>query len=179
MDRVPHRSKNFLAFVHETRKVGPCVACGTRPWEQLHHFSDDGGMALKPSDYVVARICRECHMDPVAGRKIRAMRRDGFHKLAADYLRDAVESLSLWAAHLEAQLGEYQANGCARDELVTWLADYDGRDPAAAEAWLLAWAHRRHLNALDGMTEALAEVEKAKEIGSAQFIAERALMAWR
>lgn len=176
---MPHRSKAFLAFVHQTRQDGPCVACEARPWSELHHAGDDGGMALKPSDYMVARLCKTCHMDPVAGRKIRAMRRDGFHKLAADYLRDALESLSLWAAHLEAQLGEYQANGCARDELVTWLADYDGRDPAGAEAWLLAWAHRRHLNALEGLTEAMSEVVAADDLEGARFIANRALGAWR
>jgi len=175
---MPHRSKAFLAFVHTARRDGLCVACESRTWSQLHHFGSDGGAGLKPSDYLVVRLCRECHADSVSGRKILAMRRDGFDQMAADYLADAADSLSLWSAHLESRLAESEANGCARDELVTWLMDYDATDLAGAEAWLLAWAHRRHANALEGFCEALGEVVKADSLEGARFTADRALKAW-
>ena len=174
-----YRSKEFMAFVHDTRRGGRCIACDDRPWIQLHHFGDDGGVGLKPSDYVLVRLCKSCHHDPPTGRKLRAMRKAGDHDLAADYLRDAIQSLQMWTAHLESQVVEYKENGCARDELVEWLTDYDGLDLEAAEKWLLAWAHRRHLNALNGMAESLSEVLKAEDLESARFVASRAIEAWK
>jgi hypothetical protein len=175
--RVPFRSPEFLAYVHLTR-TGPCVACGAAPWVELHHFGDDGGTGCKPSDALVVRLCRACHADGAIGRKLRALRRDGADALAADYLRDAAASLEAWAVHLAEQLAAHQADGCARDELVTWLAEYDGRDPAGAETWLLAWATRRRENALEGAAAALVEVEHAGAVEDARFVAARARRAW-
>lgn len=172
---MPYRSKAFLSFVHTQRAGGPCVACGRAPWAELHHFGDDGGTGMKPSDALVVRLCRGCHASPYAGRKLRALQRDGQYELAASYLRDACASLEAWAEHLEA---EHTPDGCAREELVAWLADYDGRDPVAAEAWLLAWATRRRANALDGTIEALKELAQVTDGESSRFVAARALAAW-
>lgn len=174
-----YRSKEFLAFVHAARRGGRCIACDDHPWTELHHCGDDGGVGLKPSDYMVVRLCEKCHHDPMLGRKLRAIRRADDHDLAADYLRDAVQSLMMWAAHVESHLVEYQDKGCARDELVEWLTDYDGQDLEAAEKWLLAWSHRRHLNALAGMSESLSEILKAEELEDAKFVALRGIEAWK
>ncbi|MDD5542843.1 MAG: hypothetical protein PHX83_06680 [Acidobacteriia bacterium] len=142
-------------------------------------MGSDGGVGIKPSDYLVARICGECHRTTPFNLKLRSLIKGNHVDLAVSYLADAAESLSLWSAHLESRLAEFEANGCARDELVTWLMDYDGSDLAGAEAWLLAWAHRRHANALEGLCEALGEVVKADSLEGARFIADRALKAWR
>jgi len=175
---MPYRDKDFLAFVHTARRDGLCVACESRPWSQLHHCGSDGGVGLKPSDYLVARICGECHRTAPYNLKLRSLLKAHHEGLAATYLSDAADSLSLWSAHLESRLAEFEANGCARDELVTWLMDYDATDLAGAEAWLLAWAHRRHANALEGLCEALGEVTRATDLEGARFIADRALKAW-
>ncbi len=175
---MPYRSAAFLAFVHRIRAGGPCVACGRAPWTELHHCGDDGGVGMRPSDAIVVRLCRGCHASPYAGRKLRALLREGQYELAVAYLRDACASLEAWAADLEERLAAHRADGCAREELVSWLAEYDGRDPAAAEAWLLAWATRRRANAREGALEALAEIAAADSLPSARFVASRALAAW-
>jgi hypothetical protein len=175
---MPYRSKDFLAWVHAHRSGDPCVACGRALWAELHHFGDDGGLALKPSDALVVRLCRGCHSSPYAGRKLRALQRDGQHELVAAYIRDALASLEGYVGFLEAQQTDEAVDGCAREELVAWLAGYDGRDAVGAEAWLLAWATRRRANAQAGALEALAEVGAAEDLASARFIAARAIAAW-
>jgi hypothetical protein len=133
---------------------------------------------MKPSDHLVVRLCRQCHAEPETGSKLRALRKNGHHGLAADYLRDAIASLSAWAVHLEEQTAAHRADGCARDELVSWLAEYDGRNLAAAEEWLLAWASRRRENALAGLAEAMQQIARTCGTPDARFIAARALRAW-
>jgi Zn-finger protein len=54
----PYRSKAFLRFCHEMG--GACALCGG-PFEQLHHFGNDGGRSMKPSDNEVVRLCERCH----------------------------------------------------------------------------------------------------------------------
>ena len=58
----PLRSPGFLSWAH-TQKPAPCCLCGVRPWQVLHHFGDDGGQALKPSDNECARCCDQCHRE--------------------------------------------------------------------------------------------------------------------
>jgi hypothetical protein len=55
----PYRSKAFMRFCHEYMS-GPCALC-SNPWTDLHHFGNDGGKGMKPSDTMLVRLCRRCH----------------------------------------------------------------------------------------------------------------------
>jgi len=59
--KKPYRNPLFLNFCHVFMQPAECCVCGNRPWEDLHHFGDDGGMGMKPSDLEVARLCPACH----------------------------------------------------------------------------------------------------------------------
>lgn len=96
----PFRSREFMAFLHERRDlVGEsCAVCMNEYWSQLHHFGDDGGMGMKPSDLYVVRVCKEC-----ADRyevKGRALRLSGKWELLSIFLDDSMHNVETYLEHL-------------------------------------------------------------------------------
>lgn len=146
---APLRSPAFMAFCHEEMKPAPCCICQQRPWVALHHFGDDGGQSLKPSDNEVARCCTGCHME--WDRKRR-----GLLKMAMAHPDDPRpmdildrfqnDALKLNRAYIEyLEKNKSRTSECAVDELVEWLAT----EPVPIASldryrnWLLSWADRR------------------------------------
>ena len=96
----PYRSKAFLKFCHEQTPVVSCCISGCcRSWSELHHFGDDGGTALKPSDNEVARLCVNCHRDH--GYKRRALIKNGYYEILECFQRDALKLNRMYLEHLE------------------------------------------------------------------------------
>lgn len=101
----PVRDRSFLSWAK--KQGGQCCICwrlkGDRvPGAELHHFSSDGGMGLKGSDHVVARVCRTCH-DSVQGKHwISFLREDRIETLAA-LQEDAIKLLSGFVEHLTSK----------------------------------------------------------------------------
>ncbi|MEA3225051.1 MAG: hypothetical protein U9Q07_03810 [Planctomycetota bacterium] len=93
------KDKAFLRIAHE--KIVPCRFCGERPFQELHHFGS-GGMALKGSDYLVVRLCTQCHHDggPRKARKVRAMRNDEDYETLAICLQDAADLMEAYIIRL-------------------------------------------------------------------------------
>lgn len=107
----PFRSKALMAFVHEHLKPGPCAVCGQEPWTQLHHWGDDGGQGMKPSDHLLVRLCRDC-----ATRyelKWKALVRDGKWALFHLFAADAFAILRAYVEHLEQRRGGTYVGGTA------------------------------------------------------------------
>ncbi len=195
----PMRSPAFLRFCHERMKPAPCCLCGERPWVALHHFGDDGGGSMKPSDNEVARVCTECHMKNDLKR--RGLLKSGFDEVLEAYQNDA---LKLNRAYLEELEGEKRkalpasrcdgctfcagdggcsarlehaepGDDCALDELNLWLAtEGPGLGPDEQRDWLLKWANRRAANVIGFLEEPLRWIAE-KGCGSDAFIAWRAL----
>lgn len=97
----PYRSKAFLRFAHQAG--GRCCVCGGT-WQELHHFGGDGGMALKPSDNEVARLCRKCHRENDFKRRAleRRDQKNGTQILEA-MQADALQLNRAWIEHLEGK----------------------------------------------------------------------------
>jgi hypothetical protein len=94
----PYRSKAFLKFCHELG--GRCALCG-RQFEELHHFGNDGGKGLKPSDSQIVRLCRPCHMGN--DFKERSLLRSGKFEELISFQRDALELNRAYIEHLEGK----------------------------------------------------------------------------
>jgi len=88
------KDKDFLRFAHE--EIVPCRFCFGRPFQELHHFGS-GGMALKGSDYLVVRLCTECHHK---ARKVRAMRNAEDYETLAICLQDAADLMEAYILRL-------------------------------------------------------------------------------
>lgn len=95
----PFRSKAFLKFCHNETGPAVCCLCQEKHWEELHHFGDDGGTAMKPSDNEVARTCLECHSK--YGLKRRALIKNGRFDILESYQNDALKLNRLYIEHLE------------------------------------------------------------------------------
>lgn len=163
----PARDKAFLQWAHRELRSGLCCLCHQRPWEQLHHFGDNGGMGLKPSDYLVCRVCRSCH-DTYAfkGRRwswteqterviaMAHMQRDALVILEAYLLYQQQRADDPTIADLRRALAGGQAVGCAIEEFDQWWAT-EGflAAPADLRAWVLRWADRRAAAILDEFHE--------------------------
>lgn len=91
----PYRSEEFMAFLHDRRDlVGEqCATCGSF-WKQLHHFGDNGGMGMKPSDLYLVKLCKTCADKYEV--KTRALRRDRRWKLLSVFLYDAMANVEAW-----------------------------------------------------------------------------------
>ena len=195
----PYRSPAFLRFCHERMRPAPCCVCEDKPWVELHHFGDDGGQALKPSDNEVARLCVGCHDD--YDLKRRGLLKSGFDAVLLAFERDALRLNRAYLEHLEAEkrkaLPASRCEGCAcrgddggcraaiehvepptdcaLDELNLWLAtEAPGLGPDEQRDWLLAWANRRSANVIEFLAEPMREIASGAE-GSAAFVARRAL----
>jgi hypothetical protein len=165
----------------------------------LHHFGDDGGGSMKPSDNEVARVCTECHMK-------NDLKRRGLLKSALDEVLEAYQNdaLKLNKAYLEEIEGEKRRSlpasrcqgcrscgsdglcaarlehvepeaDCALEELNLWLAtEAPGIGPDEQRDWLLSWSNRRSANVIGFLAEPMREIA-ATATGSAAFVARRAL----
>ena len=87
------RSKAFLEWAK--RLGGECCICGYPTAVDLHHYGDDGGMGLKPSDYWVCRVCRKCHRE-VQGKRMHHMVRVGRLGHYCYMLKDNLTLLEGW-----------------------------------------------------------------------------------
>ena len=195
------RSPTFLRFCHDVMKPAPCCLCGDRPWEALHHFGDDGGGSLKPSDNEVARLCRECHI--ANDLKRRGLLKSGKIDTLESFQNDALKLDRAYMEHLEdTKLGKlpaarcdgcrhYSCDGCdaqyrhaeppsdcALEELALWLvSEGPGLGPDEQRDWLLSWSNRRSANVIDFLAEPMRQIATDSEDESARFVARRALRA--
>lgn len=92
----PYRDKHFAVWAHSYAMGYCCVPGCNNPWLELHHFGDDGGKSLKPSDHLQARMCLWCHKK--YDIKMKALIRDGRHELLIAFFKDAAE---LWRGYME------------------------------------------------------------------------------
>jgi len=176
--RPTPRDKAFLKFVHRFTAV--CCQCRVSPFEEAHHFGT-GGIGLKGSDYLQARLCRRCHR---IAFKQHALQRNGDYETLVMYYADAVDLMERYIIELletrrgrmkiprcvgcefcdgdgcRAQLPHIEPpTECATDELVNWLAEsFEGDDPGTAAAWLLDWANRRASEQNEVLVEALETI---------------------
>lgn len=97
----PYRSKRFLDFCHNETPLISCCLCGVKPWSELHHFGDDGGQGLKPSDNEVARLCSRCHRDN--DHKRRALVKNGYLEILESFQNDALKLNRLYIEKLEGK----------------------------------------------------------------------------
>jgi hypothetical protein len=93
----PYRNKKFMAFVHENLKPAPCCVCRNDPWSQLHHFGKGGGKGMKPSDLMIARVCKTCADKYEV--KMTAMIRDSRYELLSDFLVDSMACVEAAIKH--------------------------------------------------------------------------------
>jgi len=183
----PARSRDFMRFAHGT-KPHPCCVCKKKPFTQLHHFGDDGGMGMKPSDYQVARLCKSC-----ADRweiKRRALIKNGYYEILSMFQKDALELHEGWlrvvedaaANNLSSRCGScaYCDSGsccavldhvepdasCALDELSEAMAggdiDFPWMNPIEARDWMIEWSNRRSANVIGFFVEHLLEIAGKK-----------------
>lgn len=198
----PLRSLAFMRFCHEEMKPAPCCICEERPWVALHHFGDDGGASLKPSDNEVARLCTECHIandlkrrglwrrDNKTGTRILETFQNDALKLNRAYIEhlESVKRGKLPASRCEgcvqlvdggcvAELPHVEPpNECALDELNLWLVtDGPGLGPDEQRDWLLGWANRRGANVIGFLSEPMQEIAAESDDKSSRFVARRAL----
>jgi len=94
------RDREFLRFAHSTPIL--CRICKKVPAQQLHHFGS-GGMGLKGSDYLIVRVCQNCHE---RARKVIAMKRDNDWETLATFYEDATELMQLYIRRLKLQAGD-------------------------------------------------------------------------
>jgi hypothetical protein len=95
----PFRSAALMRFAHAHLTPAPCALCGERPWVQLHHWGHDGGLARKPGDHVLVRLCGECARAHEV--KWRALVRDERWDLFARFAADGFAILRAYVEHLE------------------------------------------------------------------------------
>ena len=91
------RDKKFLSFVRALG--GPCILCRRRmgaevPADDAHHFGSKG-MGTKGSDYQVARLCREHHME-VQGKRRLAFARSGDWETLTALQEDSIALLEAY-----------------------------------------------------------------------------------
>lgn len=99
---APFRSKRFLKFCHEeTEKTSCCMPRCNRIWSELHHFGDDGGKGMKPSDNEVARLCSLCHRDNDFKR--RALIKNGYLEILETFQNDALKLNRKYIEFLESK----------------------------------------------------------------------------
>jgi len=196
----PYRSKAFLRFCHERTADVPCCLCNSRPWVQLHHFGDDGGRGLKPSDNEVARVCLDCHMEN--DQKRRALIKNGRDDVLLAFERDALILNREYMRFLEEQkrgkLPASRCGGCAMsdgsggcraeldhveppadcalEELNLWLVtEAAALGPDEQRDWLLAWSNRRSANVIEFLADPMREIAAESNDKSSRFVARRAL----
>jgi len=156
--RKPWRSPAFMKFCHERMRGAMCCTCGEKPWVQLHHWGDDGGMGLKPTDLKLARVCRKCHdkygykeralMSPRCGLGLETAR-----LILSNFRRDAIKLLEAYVQYLEGDEGQ-RHDDCSVDELNEWLAtEAHSVGPDKQRNWLLAWADRRAAEIVEAYEE--------------------------
>lgn len=180
-----YRSKAFMKFCHERMKPDLCCVCGDSPWVALHHFGDDGGTSMKPSDNEVARVCLKCHMDnDLKRRALRKIDNKTGTRVLEAFQNDALKLNRAYMEHLEsvkrgslpsarcdgcrylvkgtctASLRHVEPDGdCALEELNLWLiTEAPGIGPDEQRDWLLGWANRRSANVIGFLAEPMKEI---------------------
>ena len=154
--KKPYRSKAFLAFCHEHLRGSFCCVCKEKPWTQLHHWGDDGGMGMKPNDLDVARVCEGCHLKYPYKKRALVMG-SGLHSLTASriltaFQRDALTLNQAYVKHLEQGSPPIQT-GCAHDELKKYVLSDRWLDLTSDQVidWISRWADRRAVELFDAM----------------------------
>jgi len=177
----PFRSKELLKFAHEEMSPAPCCVCRERQWTQLHHFGDDGGKGLKPSDNEVARTCQRCHQR--YDFKRLALIKKGtpeYLNVLESYQNDALKINRAYIEKLEkakllslpasrcSECGQHvePINGCALEKLNLWLAtEGPGLGPDEQRDWLLAWADRRAAEIVEAYLEGVEDEDHLRAKG--------------
>lgn len=185
-----------MSFAHSTAPA-PCCICQEKPFVQLHHFGGNGGMSMKPSDYMVARLCMECHI--AYDMKEKTLLRNGHFDQLIAMQRDALQLHDLWFEKIEQQKAkklmlrcrscEHQENGeccatmvhmeppieCALDELVEQIFIMNPDNMDEAREWFIQWANKRSTNVLSFCMESLSEIVGCENHTEAKFLAAQAL----
>lgn len=192
----PLRSKEFMAFAHST-KPALCCVCRERYFSHLHHFGNDGGMGMKPSDYMVARLCVECHR--AYDMKYNVLLRGGHADQLISMQMDALELHDMWFRHLEdnrnkklmlrcrscnhcdggccnAKLRHVEPpSDCALDALVEKLIEFCPNNVDEAKKWFIEWSNVRSSNVLGFSLESFSEILEASDVREMKFIASQAM----
>ncbi len=91
----PFRSKEFMSFLHSRRDlVGDECALCTHTWSQLHHFGNDGGTSLKPSDLYLVKLCHGHAVEHEI--KMRSLICSGRWELLSHFLEDSMHNAETW-----------------------------------------------------------------------------------
>jgi hypothetical protein len=93
----PHKSRAYLSWAKH--QSGQCAVCKVERGVELHHL-DGGTMGRKGTDFMVARVCRDCHRD-VQGKRFLAFLRENRLDVWVNLLMDALRLVAGYAAHLE------------------------------------------------------------------------------
>lgn len=192
----PLRSREFMSFAHDT-SPSPCCLCGEKPFDQLHHFGSGGGMGMKPSDYLVARLCRECHQK--YDMKELTLLKNGHVDVLMSMQRDALDLHDMWLRKLEETRGQklmlrcrtcYYCDGkdccaslkhveppseCALDDLLEKLLSMSSDNAEEDRRWFVEWSNRRSANVLSFCLESMQEILSCSEAMDMKFIASQAL----
>jgi hypothetical protein len=104
----PFRSKALMRYVHQHMKPAPCAACLTKPWSQLHHWGDDNGKGIKPSDHIIVRLCVDCAKKYEL--KWKALFRDNRYVLFNLFATDTFYILRSYIEHLESRCSSHDEN---------------------------------------------------------------------
>jgi len=168
-----------------------CCVCQEHPWASLHHFGDDGGKGMKPSDNEVARVCITCHgkWDFKRRALIKSCEPRALDVLES-FQNDALKLNRAYAEHLEStRSGRLPAKRCSTcdycespkicraalphvepptdcvmEELNTALAEGLPADPMKAREWIIGWANRRSANAFAHLVDGLRHVASEEHV---------------
>jgi hypothetical protein len=161
--RKPARDKAFLRWVHERMVNSRCCLCMDAPWTQLHHFGANGGMGMKPSDYLVCRVCQQCH-DRYGFKTGKFTANEDRAVIIAHMQQDALQILEAYVQYQKAMtprptLAEIRQAVAETDQIACtiekfnewWWADepFRPRDPNAQRDWIIQWADSRAAALID------------------------------
>jgi len=97
MRRTPNRSRDFLSWAK--LQQSNCCVCQEYSGTELHHFGD-AGMGQKGSDFLVCRVCPECH-HWIQGKRFLAFLRMQKLEVWTSIQADGLVLLEGYAARLE------------------------------------------------------------------------------
>ena len=90
--------EDFFKFV--CSQATTCKLCGKRPAQDPHHFGD-GGMGMKGSDYLLVRLCRQCHA--ANDRKVLSLKKNNEWELLTTFYQDATNLMQRYIQKLRGE----------------------------------------------------------------------------
>jgi hypothetical protein len=97
----PDRSRRLVYLAWAKSKPGTCCVCRQQPGAELHHFGPRG-LGQKGDDFLVARLCPDCHRKEQGKREAQYMR-DGRADVWARIQGDALALLTGYVRELTAK----------------------------------------------------------------------------